>query len=141
MQSVITDSNITANGQAVQLNEYATVPTERYPTGHDNNIWDNSGNIEQLSILYPRPFPAEHLWDNNYWGENILADPFPCPFAISTAWPFHLVDTSDLQGLPNRGPIQSTEYSNPESTSQKCRADDIAVHNAITDPIRTGAPA
>jgi hypothetical protein len=141
MQSVITSSNIVANGQAVQLQEYAFVPTERYPTGHGNNIWFNNGtrNIDQLSVYTPRTDPTEHLWDDNYWGENILNELFPCPFAPS-AWPFHLVDTSDVLGLPNRGPIQSTKYSNPLDTGVKCRADDFAVHNVITDPIRTGAP-
>jgi Right handed beta helix region len=137
MQSFITESNITGNPAGVRLQEMPSTPGNRYPTGDLNNIWDNNGGIDQLSLLYARVDPTETLWEPNYWGENVSVSG-PCPWA-QTPWPFHLTKFDDIW-YPQRGPIQSRVWNNPADSKLKCRTDFMKVWDIAFDPYQFTAP-
>jgi hypothetical protein len=134
MQSFITQSNISGNLRTgVRLQEGASTPAERYPTGDFNNIWNNGGGVDQLTVLNPRINANEDLWGQNYWGgTHWLA---VCPWA-QTFWQYHLAHISHLFPVTDKGPIGSMLWSfvDPNGDLHGCRTDDLRVETFSNEP-------
>jgi hypothetical protein len=144
VQSVVTYSDIIGNGRTgVRLQEDASTPANKYPTGNHNNITNNAGDgIDELTVLQARAHPDEALWEPNYWGPDIGIT-LPCPFAI-TLWPYHLVAPDPTNSFPPKGPIESTvwELKDPDTgeTLATCRTDRMKVGTVSQTPIPNLVP-
>jgi hypothetical protein len=139
VQSTITRSDVSYNhGVGVKLNEVPTIPDDKYPSVRYSNLTDNNPdppwtNTEQIGLLNPR-WDAYPLWDDNFWGGNVL--PILCPTA---PWPIHLFY---VELLDAGGPIPSHEYvyPGPDQEPETCDGDDLQVVGYSVVKNETNAP-
>jgi RHS repeat-associated protein len=127
-QSVIRDSDVTANDRGVFLQVDATLAASKWPRGTRNNIYANTS--EQLDATQTKRTAD---WKNNYWGGGVYFVQNPAICRGSGQDSAGKLAFYSSAASPPDGPIHSSTYAvSPPATT--CAYDRIAIAKTEYQP-------
>jgi RHS repeat-associated protein len=121
--SSIMDSEISGNdGNGIYIGADQTLPTQYWPHGNRNNIYDNTG--DQLGTRYTK---RDVDWTMNYWGDGVdyAFNPTVC-YGVGQDSRGKLAYVSSGSNPP-AGPISAFYYLAGPQNQTKCAYDEFAI--------------